>query len=260
VRRYGERAEAAIAELVAQALVNKGVTLANAGNSEAALVADEEVVRRYGERAEAPIAAQVARALFNKGVALANAGNSEEALAAWDEVVRRYGARTETAIAELVAMALCYKGIALATASKTNQKMVLYDKVARRYGKRSEAAVAEQVAEAAHQLIQAMRKGSATIREKAIRILGIYCLAHPQAVDDVIHALSDEDDAVRSAAVGVAHPFRGAGDALRRSSGSPPRRTHPTCRVLQAVYDGGLVPSPAAGRGSRRSRGHASGR
>ncbi|TAK23069.1 MAG: tetratricopeptide repeat protein, partial [Chloroflexota bacterium] len=70
VRRFGDRPEAAIAEQVAKALVNAGITHGQQGHPEEALAAYAEVVRRFGDRPEAAIAEQVATALVARMVVL----------------------------------------------------------------------------------------------------------------------------------------------------------------------------------------------
>ncbi len=172
----------------AQALLNKGITLGEAGRAVEALAAYDEVVRRYGDRPEAGIAGQVARALVNKGVTLGQAGRAGEELAAYDEVVRRYADRPETAIAEPVASALLYKGFTLAEAGRAGEELAAYDEVVRRYADRPEAGIAKRVAmalfikgvtlgdagraeEAAAPLCAALAKGSATLRAAAARAL-----------------------------------------------------------------------------------------
>lgn len=57
----------------ATALVNKGVTLEQAGQLDKALAVYDGIVQRYGERPEADVAEQAATALVNKGVTLGQA-------------------------------------------------------------------------------------------------------------------------------------------------------------------------------------------
>jgi tetratricopeptide (TPR) repeat protein len=70
VRRHGERPEASIAEQVANALNNKGITLAKVGQFEDAVAACEQVVRRYGGHVAAGAGKQVAEVLIDKGATL----------------------------------------------------------------------------------------------------------------------------------------------------------------------------------------------
>ena len=63
VRRYDVREEKELVEIVAGALVNKGVILGRLGRFEEGIVAYDEVAQRYGGREEKELAEQVAKAL-----------------------------------------------------------------------------------------------------------------------------------------------------------------------------------------------------
>jgi hypothetical protein len=54
VARFGDAAEAPLREVVAGALVNKGVALGALGRSEEAIAVHDDVVARFGDAAEAP--------------------------------------------------------------------------------------------------------------------------------------------------------------------------------------------------------------
>jgi hypothetical protein len=63
IRRFGDRGEPALAVRVAEALVDKGVTLKQTRRYEEARAVYDDVVRRFGQRREEAIAQQVAKAL-----------------------------------------------------------------------------------------------------------------------------------------------------------------------------------------------------
>ena len=90
-RRFGEDDTEVDVEIVASALLNKGITLAQLGRKEEALDACQEVVNRFGECSSPEILESVVAALFCKGVDLAALNRPEEALAAYDEVASRLG-------------------------------------------------------------------------------------------------------------------------------------------------------------------------
>ena len=77
---------------VAKALVYKGVTHGQRGESEEELAAYDAVVERFGASDAPDIQVRVARALVNKGFTHGQRGESEEELAACDAVVERFGA------------------------------------------------------------------------------------------------------------------------------------------------------------------------
>ena len=74
---------------MAKALLNKAITLRQAGRAAEALASYDELASRYGGREEAALAELVAQALFNKTTVLREAGREQEELAAYDEVVKR---------------------------------------------------------------------------------------------------------------------------------------------------------------------------
>ena len=77
---------------VAKALVNKGVTHGQRGESDEELAACAAVVERFGASDAPDIQVQVAKALVLKGITHGQRGESEEELAAYDAVVERFGA------------------------------------------------------------------------------------------------------------------------------------------------------------------------
>ena len=79
VARYGERDELPLAEQVASALGNKGVSLGALDRSEEAIEVYDQVVARYGERDELPLAEKVASALGNASSRLLIQGSLSEA-------------------------------------------------------------------------------------------------------------------------------------------------------------------------------------
>jgi hypothetical protein len=70
----------------ANALYNKGVTLAGLGPPADALAAYDELDRRYGTDPTPALREQAANALYNKGVTLGGLGRPADALAAYDEL------------------------------------------------------------------------------------------------------------------------------------------------------------------------------
>jgi tetratricopeptide (TPR) repeat protein len=145
---FGTVSDSEVIEQVAKALVNKAVTLGQAGQTQEELAAYDEVVQRYADRPEPSIVEQVAMALVNKAVTLGQAGQTQEELAAYDEVVRRYADRPEPGIAEQVAKALVNKAVTLGQAGQTQEELAACDEVVQRYADRPEPGIAERVAKA----------------------------------------------------------------------------------------------------------------
>jgi tetratricopeptide (TPR) repeat protein len=101
--------EPAVRELVAMALLNKGVALRQLGQLAQEIAVYEELERRFAQAPEPGVQEQVAKALLNKGVALGQLGEPAQAIAAYEELERRFAQATEPALREQVARARDYK-------------------------------------------------------------------------------------------------------------------------------------------------------
>ena len=76
VSRFGD--DDALREVVAKALVNKGVALGKLDRSEEGIAAYDEVVSRFGGDPAPAVRERVAKAMFNKGVRLGRLGRGED--------------------------------------------------------------------------------------------------------------------------------------------------------------------------------------
>jgi len=113
INMLADSSEPASREQVANALVNKGVTLGELNRSQEAIAAYDELIRRFGDSPEPALRERVAKALFNKGVRLGQLNQSQEEIAVYDEAIRRFGDSPEPALREHVARALFSKGLSL---------------------------------------------------------------------------------------------------------------------------------------------------
>jgi len=98
-------------QIVAMALVNKGVALGLMDNLQEALPCFNELIRRFADSPEPPLPEQVASALYNKGVALGQMDKPQDALAAYDDVIRRFGDSPQADLRETIARALLSRGL-----------------------------------------------------------------------------------------------------------------------------------------------------
>ena len=137
-------ADAAIA--VARALVNKGVTLGQQGDSSAEIKVYDSVVARFGDDQTPALREQVARALVNKGYRLGQQGDSSAAIEVYDTVVARFGDDQTPALREGVARALVNKGYRLGEQGDSSAAIEVYDSVVARFGDDETPALREQVA------------------------------------------------------------------------------------------------------------------
>ena len=146
--RLGDRERPQPLQLVAGALLNKGIALVALERSDEALAAYEEVVRRFGESDQPAMFEPVAMALVSKGVVLWNLRRGEDAVAVYDEVVRQFGESDQPALLKAVATALFNKGVLLEELGRPEEALAAYDEVVRRFGEGDQPALLEQVAKA----------------------------------------------------------------------------------------------------------------
>jgi tetratricopeptide (TPR) repeat protein len=148
ISRFENHTELPLLEILAKAILNKGVTLGRMGCSKEAIALYDEVIHRFGSRTELPLLEQLAKTLYNKGVTLGSMGCSKEAIALYDEVIRRFGSRTELPLLEQLAMTLLNKGVNLDKLGYSKEAIALYDEVIRRFESHTELPLLETLAKA----------------------------------------------------------------------------------------------------------------
>ena len=142
----------------ARELFNRGVELAQAGQSEEAFRIYDELLTRFVKKTD--VQEQVAWALFNMGLSLGSTGRTNDEIAVYDELLRRFGsaivrpqltglARPEWLKGERqpspvsqeraaqhgpVAWALFNKGVALGIVGRTQEALASYDELLHRFG------------------------------------------------------------------------------------------------------------------------------
>ncbi len=131
-RRWGGDTEVDV-EMVTDALLSKGVALAQLDRTEESLAVFGEVVRRFGGCPLPEVLEQVAAALFCMGVALAILNRPEEALAAYELVERRLGGSDTEEHLALLARTILNKGAALYELGRTHESLAVYEEVVRRF-------------------------------------------------------------------------------------------------------------------------------
>ena len=134
VSRFGEREMPSLLNLVAKALVHKGVILIQLKRLEEALDTCDEVMRRFGESETQTLLEEVAKALVNMGNTLIQLNRPEEALDTCNEVMRRFGESKTQTLRELVTLALVHKGVTLFQLNRLEEALDTCDEVMRRFG------------------------------------------------------------------------------------------------------------------------------
>ncbi|HEX5885439.1 MAG TPA: SIR2 family protein [Pyrinomonadaceae bacterium] len=155
---------------VANALVNKGITLGSLNRSEEAISVYDDVLQRFGDAAEPALRAQLANALVGKGFRLGTLNRSEEEITVYDEVLQRFGEATEPALRAHVAKALVNKGITLSSLNRHEEEITVYDEVLQRFGDATEPVLRARVATAL--VNKGVALGSLNRHEEAIMVYG----------------------------------------------------------------------------------------
>jgi len=144
-----DKASGAIDPLVvAAALLNKGLILAERGRSQDELAAYDQIVARFGADPAPGLREQVANALWNKALTLGQLNRPEDELAAYEQIVAGFGGDTEPALRERVANALVNKAITLGELNRPEDGLAVYEQIVARFGADPAPALREQVAKA----------------------------------------------------------------------------------------------------------------
>ncbi|GLR11709.1 hypothetical protein GCM10007907_04990 [Chitinimonas prasina] len=147
-RSFGPSDRISVRELVAAALLNKGVKLCQLNRREEGIAIYDEIDLRFGEDTSPDIRERVAYALFNKSIVLHQLDRMDEEIAVYDEVNRRYGNDESPALVELVAVALFNKSTKLGEVGRYEEAIAICDEIVRCYGKKESVALRLVVAKA----------------------------------------------------------------------------------------------------------------
>jgi tetratricopeptide (TPR) repeat protein len=133
-RRFGQSNLPKVRQVVARALLRKGVALGWQGKIKEKIAVYEEIDRRFGKDESPDIHETVAEALVNKGTSLLlQQGKPKEAIASFDEVVRRFDQDTSPNMRRQIAYALYNKAAASGGVS-AKEGIAVYEEIARRFG------------------------------------------------------------------------------------------------------------------------------
>jgi tetratricopeptide (TPR) repeat protein len=148
VHFWGKAAEvpAAGAENAAQALYNKGVSLARLDRTEEAIGAYDTLITEYGQDPEPKLRAQVAKAMGNRGVMLGQLKRDDDAIAAFETLITVFGQDPAPALRHQVAQAMFNKGVTLGRLGRTDEAVAEFDAVIAKYGQDPVSEIRESVA------------------------------------------------------------------------------------------------------------------
>jgi tetratricopeptide (TPR) repeat protein len=146
-RALHNRSPSELKEIIAWALLYKGVLLGQEGNVEEALGALSEAIRRFGPSSATPVE-NAGRALVERAGHLCDLGRYDEALTDCDEFLASYDVEGETQVSEFVAQALLIKGVSLANTDKIADAIEILEKVTARFSGKAAEPLADYIGQA----------------------------------------------------------------------------------------------------------------
>ncbi len=190
LRKYKDRSEPEITELVATAMLFKGASLSGIEKLEEGINALNEMIQLYKDRPGPQFEGQVAWAMVGKGVNLGELGKLEEEVQAYDELIKIYKDSPEPHIVEAVAMVMLNKGVSLGALEKQKEEFQVYDELIETYKDRSEPQIVEWVAKA--MLNKGVRFDNCGKREEAIKAYEVLIEAYKERPDpQIVELVSD---------------------------------------------------------------------
>jgi tetratricopeptide (TPR) repeat protein len=146
VSRFEEVTELGVRELVADALIKKGLTLGALGRMEAAIEVCDELVKSFGRATDIELKEKVGGALVTKEVALASLGRMETVIEVCDEVMERFGEASQEGLQGQVLETLSNKAVALKRLGRMEEVVQVCDEVIGRLSEATQAVAREKVA------------------------------------------------------------------------------------------------------------------
>ena len=125
--RFGTSDVPAVLDLVARALIRKGVALLALGRTDEALAALDEAISRFGQSDVPSLVETAAGAFCMKGIMLSVRDLGDEALAALDEVVRRLRGNDTPEAIQQIAFAFSLRGLTLVPLGRTEEALAAWD-------------------------------------------------------------------------------------------------------------------------------------
>lgn len=162
VKKYGNRTEIELEQLVAEGLVSKGFMLGNwffrfsqkiktpeetMAKINQSLKTFDEVVIKFGKRNEPELACKVAAALWQKGHVYEKINQFKDAFISYEQVFERYGDRKEFELETYIALALCDMGNILLGQNNLEGALEIFEETSKKFGNRKEKDLSEPVAE-----------------------------------------------------------------------------------------------------------------
>jgi len=121
---------------IARALINSGVSLAEANRNSDSISVFDEVIQKFSGSTALPVIENVLEAEINRAAQTGKMGQKESELALYDDIIKKYEDRTDEIYRNAVTIAIGNKGTALARAKKYDDALALLRLSLSRYGDR----------------------------------------------------------------------------------------------------------------------------
>lgn len=113
--------------MIATALINKAISLAQAGQDAEALASYDDLLGRFGDSEDPNLQLYVARALFSKGSHLGDHSNPEAALPVYDDFLTRFSKTENGGLQIGVATTYLKKAIYLISLGRLDEAEASYN-------------------------------------------------------------------------------------------------------------------------------------
>jgi serine/threonine protein kinase len=134
ITKFGSDKETAMREVVAKAMVFKGIYLRLSNRFDEAVKICDEVIAKFGANKEIVLRTQVSRAMRTKAFSLSAQGQQKSAIEVHDEIIAKFGADASEDMREYVAEAIFSKGTALVRINRYEDAIKSYDEIIAKFG------------------------------------------------------------------------------------------------------------------------------
>lgn len=127
LQEFGDQKASTVPDLVARALLNKGITLTGLDRCEEAILAYDAAVTTFASTDSPELRDALATILLNKSYCLREIGRMPDAIAACDELIDKFGDDRADSIRKSVAIAIFNRATMLSQLHQTEEALAGYD-------------------------------------------------------------------------------------------------------------------------------------
>ena len=147
LQEFGDQKASTVPDLVARALLNKGITLTGLNHFQEAIIAYDTAVETFASTDSPQLRDALATALANKSYCLEETGRMPDAIAACDELIARFGDNHMDSVEESVAIAMFNRATMLGQLHQTEEALTGYDNLFLRFSSNESETVLARVAD-----------------------------------------------------------------------------------------------------------------